>query len=422
MTNRFSWISPRLLVIFALAFSAFIVSREGSCAGAVKEIEGLVRVQDVDPDIAVELRYATENNFTGKKIYPVAACALRKETAQKLAAANVRFLRDGYRIKVWDGYRPPYVQKIFWDILPDDRYVANPNAGGSRHNRGGAVDVTLIDASGRELEMPSAYDDFSEKARRDSPSASPEARRNAEYLARVMGESGFAFYEHEWWHFDDPGYKDFPLVDVQLEKFLDEPPATLAGLDPDTAQAVVVEPLSESGADALLTGWQKNGEGSWQPVIGPVAAVLGKNGLALAGEKREGDGRTPAGVFRLGTAFGYTASVKTGLSYRQATDNDFWVDDPESPDYNLWVQGPVQAKSFEKMKREDDLYKYGVVMEYNTDPVVPGNGSAIFLHVWRGFGRPTAGCVAVAEPDLLHLLEWLDARQSPVLITQPLGC
>src|SRR5204863_1402356 len=138
----------------------------------------------------------------------------------KLAAANAEFQKDGYMIKVWDGYRPPYVQKIFWEIMPDDRYVANPYKGGSKHNRGGAVDVTLVDLKGNEVEMPSAYDDFSEKAWRKSPLASAEARKNEDYLTEVMVKHGFSPLEHEWWHFDDPDYKNFPLVDVQLEQFL----------------------------------------------------------------------------------------------------------------------------------------------------------------------------------------------------------
>src|SRR6185503_14610279 len=126
-----------------------------------REVKGFVKVTDLDPSIAIELRYATTNNFTGKKIYPVDVCLLRKETALKLAAANAEFKKDGYRIKIWDAYRPPYVQQIFWGILPDERYVANPFRGGSKHNRGGAVDVTLIDSEGKELEMLTGFGDFS---------------------------------------------------------------------------------------------------------------------------------------------------------------------------------------------------------------------------------------------------------------------
>ncbi|OGX39807.1 MAG: hypothetical protein A3G91_02220 [Omnitrophica WOR_2 bacterium RIFCSPLOWO2_12_FULL_50_9] len=147
-----------------------------------------------------------------------------------------------------------------------------------------------------------------------------------------------------------------------------------------------------------------------------MQAVIGKNGLAPEGEKREGDGRTPSGVFALRRAFGYDETVETGLIYRRVTERDFWIDDPASAQYNQWVAGDVPAVSHEALRRGDDLYKYAVVIEYNTDPVVPGLGSAIFMHVWRGAGQPTAGCVAMAEADLLRFLRWLDIRRNPVII------
>ena len=106
----------------------------------------------------------------------------------------------------------------------------------------------------------------------------------------------------------------------------------------------------------------------------------------------------------------------TKMPYRQATDNDFWVDDVHSDDYNKWINGRSGTTSAEKMKREDDLYKVGVVIEYNTNPIVRGKGSAIFLHVWRGEGKPTLGCVAVAEDNILRLLGWLDPAKKPLII------
>ena len=401
--------------------------------GPVTAIEGLVRVQDIDPTIIADLRYATENNFTGKKIYPVAVLALRKETALKLATANAEFKEKGYTLKVWDGYRPPYVQKIFWEIMPDARYVADPNKGGSKHNRGGAVDVTLVDLQGNEVEMPSAYDDFSEKAWRKSPLSSVEARQNEDYLTSVMAKHGFSPYEHEWWHFDDPDYKNFPLVDVKLEQFLPgypdiapgagSPeagavilPEELSNLSEGVDQALIVTPNTEGGFQGKLTAWERKVD-QWESVKQfEYPIVLGKNGLAPDGEKQEGDGRTPSGTYPLGTAFGYGPDLESGLHYRQVTDNDLWIDDPESAQYNQLVRGPTDAKSFERMKRDDDLYEYGVVIQYNTDPVVPGKGSAIFMHLWRGPDSPTAGCVAMAKENFLPLLKWLNWDHNPVII------
>jgi L,D-peptidoglycan transpeptidase YkuD (ErfK/YbiS/YcfS/YnhG family) len=99
--------------------------------------------------------------------------------------------------------------------------------------------------------------------------------------------------------------------------------------------------------------------------------------------------------------------------------DSYWVDDPQSPDYNRWVYGKPKAKSFERMLRDDELYKIGLIIEYNTNPVVPGHGSAIFLHIWKGPGIPTAGCVAVAEKDLRGYLSWLAPDRAPVIALNP---
>jgi len=159
---------------------------------------------------------------------------------------------------------------------------------------------------------------------------------------------------------------------------------------------------------------------SWLEIMPPVAAVIGRKGFAPPGEKREGDGRTPSGLYRLGTAFGYAPSVPTKMPYRQSLADDLWIDDPNDPDYNRLVkQEKTRAASYEKMKREDDLYKYGMVIEYNTDPVIKGHGSAIFLHIWSGPRSDTAGCVAVSENDLLKILAWLDPAANPVILINP---
>jgi L,D-peptidoglycan transpeptidase YkuD (ErfK/YbiS/YcfS/YnhG family) len=155
----------------------------------------------------------------------------------------------------------------------------------------------------------------------------------------------------------------------------------------------------------------------WKGVLGPMKATIGKNGFARPGEKREGDGKTPSGIFSLKRTFGYDETVKTKMPYRQASEEDLWVDDPNAPDYNQWVkQGETSAASHEKMKREDDQYQYGIVIEYNTDPAIKGHGSAIFFHVWKGKDFPTAGCVAVSEEDMIKILEWLDPNAFPLIM------
>lgn len=158
----------------------------------------------------------------------------------------------------------------------------------------------------------------------------------------------------------------------------------------------------------------------WRQAMAPMNAVIGRNGFAKVGEKREGDGRTPSGLYRLGTAFGYAESAVTKMPYRQALADDLWIDDPNAPDYNRWVkQGRTRAASYEKMKRDDDFYKYGIVIEYNTDPVIKGYGSAIFFHIWASAKSTTAGCVAVSEEDILTILAWLKPAANPVILINP---
>jgi L,D-peptidoglycan transpeptidase YkuD (ErfK/YbiS/YcfS/YnhG family) len=154
----------------------------------------------------------------------------------------------------------------------------------------------------------------------------------------------------------------------------------------------------------------------WSVVFANINSVLGKKGFAKPGAKKEGDWKTPSGIYRVGLVFGYAPKMETMMPYRQATENDFWVDDTDSPQYNTWVNVIPDAKSFENMKRKDHLYKMGFVVEYNTDPIVKGDGSAIFFHVWRKPGSFTAGCVAMAEGDIEKIIRFLDPKANPIVI------
>ncbi len=137
-------------------------------AAEVFEYKGLVEVRSLGSSIEVELIYATTENFTGQVLYNIQACLLRRSTAEKLAKANAEFAQDGYRLKVWDAYRPRSAQEIMWNVESNDIYVADP-AVGSNHTRGASVDVTLVDELGNELPMPTGFDDFTEKASRYYP-------------------------------------------------------------------------------------------------------------------------------------------------------------------------------------------------------------------------------------------------------------
>lgn len=154
----------------------------------------------------------------------------------------------------------------------------------------------------------------------------------------------------------------------------------------------------------------------WQYVYGIINAGVGKSGFAPPDEKKEGDGKSPSGAFDIGTLFTYLPVINTELNYIQSNDSDKWIDDPQSDDYNKWIRGETDAESFEVMKRDDVLYKYCVVIEYNTDSVIKGAGSAIFMHLGNKKPGPTHGCVSLTETNMLNLLAWLDKTKKPMII------
>jgi L,D-peptidoglycan transpeptidase YkuD (ErfK/YbiS/YcfS/YnhG family) len=191
---------------------------------------------------------------------------------------------------------------------------------------------------------------------------------------------------------------------------------SFAGL-PGTSTQLLIVANGVSPASPVTVHALEKGRDRWNVPFPPIDAVIGRKGFAHPGAKREGDGKTPSGVYPLVLAFGYAKKVNTGMPYKEATEDDLWVDDPDSSDYNRWVKrGETDARSFEEMRRKDGLYRYGLVIGYNTDPVVRGYGSAIFIHVWRKHDSPTAGCVAMAEKDMVRILEWLDPSRNPLII------
>jgi len=193
-------------------------------------------------------------------------------------------------------------------------------------------------------------------------------------------------------------------------------PQSFQNLDGSIGQVIFVHPKVKHSHQAYLSAWQRE-NGDWHRLFS-LSAVIGRNGMAATGDKKEGDGKTPSGIYALGPAFGYAPTIVTGIVYHQATDLDFWVDDMNSLQYNQWVRGSPAAKSFERMKRQDDLYQYGIVIDYNTHPIIPGAGSAIFMHVWRNYHSSTAGCVALNQRYLRKILHWLDKQYQPVIILE----
>jgi L,D-peptidoglycan transpeptidase YkuD (ErfK/YbiS/YcfS/YnhG family) len=194
---------------------------------------------------------------------------------------------------------------------------------------------------------------------------------------------------------------------------------TTAAPDPALArvgaagQAVVVTADRYSTTTATLTAYQRDGNG-WRRAFGPWTARLGTRGLAPPGEKREGDGRTPAGVYGFDFFFGVAADPGVKFPYRRVTNRIVWDDDPASPLYNTWVDlDRQQAGSEPEPMFVSPAYDHGAVIAYNTDRT-PGLGSAIFLHVSNG--GPTAGCVSLPAGQLIEVLRWLDPGRSPKIV------
>ena len=168
-----------------------------------REKSDFVRVRDYIPDIVTDLKYATSNNFTGSVIYDFTDVYLRYSTVLKLMDVQAELRQQGMRLKIWDGFRPLEAQWSLWYAKPDPNYVSNPATGHNSHSRGNTVDITLVDAEGREVEMPSGYDDFTSFADRDYSDCTVTAANNAMLLQELMEKHGFTGLQSEWWHFSE---------------------------------------------------------------------------------------------------------------------------------------------------------------------------------------------------------------------------
>lgn len=209
---------------------------------------------------------------------------------------------------------------------------------------------------------------------------------------------------------------------------------------PSSSQLLVVTTADWNAVDGGLYRFERSSSGKWQPVSDAVPVVVGKTGLAWGAGlipaddlkfsgvadpiKKEGDGKAPAGIFRLSSTFGY-ADEKTRawrMPYINLSQMVVCVDDPESKFYNRIVdksQISQDWNSAEHMRRDDELYRWGIVVDHNANPVKPGSGSCIFLHIWRGPGQGTVGCTAMAQENLESILAWLDPAKNPLLVQLP---
>ena len=163
-----------------------------------------VNLKDYSTAFVYDMRYATENNFLKEKVYDCAECYLRLKTVKALVNANEAFLKLGYKIKIFDCYRPLSIQERMWKIVPNPSYVANP-AKGSIHNRGGAVDIGLVDENGNDVDFGTDFDFFGEEAAHSYKNVSHSVKKNRKLLRKIMKKHGFNALASEWWHYDFSG-------------------------------------------------------------------------------------------------------------------------------------------------------------------------------------------------------------------------
>ena len=177
----------------------------------------LIEIKKSIPDIKLDIRYAGKNNFAKQAVYKQARAFARLPVVEALKNVQIELKKSGYGLKIFDGYRPYSVTVKFFAIASDKSFVANPKDG-SRHNRGCAIDLTLIDLkTGKELEMPTPYDSFAAEAASDFMNLPANVIQNRELLRSKMEKHGFRVLNNEWWHFDFIGWKNYELMDIPFE-------------------------------------------------------------------------------------------------------------------------------------------------------------------------------------------------------------
>ena len=204
-------------LLFCFASSLMLVSckstqlsskKSSTLLDITKETDrnAFVNLRNYSNDFVFEMKYATDDNFLKEKVYPCAECFLRVKTVKALLEANKSFEEKGFRIKIYDCYRPKAIQKKMWKIVPNADYVANPKKG-SIHNRGGAVDISLVDSLGVELNMGTKFDFFGEEASHNYQNLPEEILANRKFLKQIMLQHNFKPLDSEWWHYNLNGSK-----------------------------------------------------------------------------------------------------------------------------------------------------------------------------------------------------------------------
>ncbi|MCV9928855.1 M15 family metallopeptidase [Flavobacterium sp. LS1R49] len=200
-------VTSSLNFIFFISTLFFVVpinAQNETYASDVKQVivdTTFVNLKDYSKDFVYDMKYATEDNFLKAKVYDCAECYLRLKTVKALVEANKSFMKKGYKIKLFDCYRPLFIQKRMWEIVSNPKYVADPKKG-SIHNRGGAVDITLVDRNGKELDMGTPFDFFGKEASHNYTDLSDTVKANRQLLKKIMIKYNFNSFDSEWWHYN----------------------------------------------------------------------------------------------------------------------------------------------------------------------------------------------------------------------------
>ena len=218
-TSRSMKLAGNVTLLFTiLTFAQAIGAQEPPKETGTFRRPDLVELVKLDRTIKLDIRYATSNNFLGRPVYKEARAFLQRPAAEALVRANESLRKKGYGLIIHDGYRPWSVTKIFWDATPADKkqFVADPSQG-SRHNRGCAVDLSLFYLrTGKEVVMPSGYDEMTERSHINYSGGNEEQRRLRDALRAGMEAVGFAVYEPEWWHYDYKDWKEYPILNISF--------------------------------------------------------------------------------------------------------------------------------------------------------------------------------------------------------------
>ena len=209
-------------VFFIYAFFVSCAAKPPVETGDFKQSD-LVELIKLDSTIKLDIRYATNNNLTGRPVYAEARAFLQRPAAEALVKINASLKPLGYGLLVFDGYRPWSVTKLFWDITSEEnkKFVADPKKG-SRHNRGCAVDLSLYDLkTGKEIVMTGVYDEMSERSYPDYKGGTDEQRKTRDLLRSKMEANGFTVYPYEWWHFDFNGWEKYHIENIPFSKIKD---------------------------------------------------------------------------------------------------------------------------------------------------------------------------------------------------------